>query len=130
MECPRCKVELSARPQKEVRTEFIVDACPGCGGSWYDKEEFEKLERVQEPVFMEFRRLPSREEQLKGLFCPSCDSKPLLDKVEHSRDHKVLMDVCPECNGVWLDSGELEAIQKQNFAITLRRIASWLLGNE
>ncbi|MBI9061197.1 MAG: zf-TFIIB domain-containing protein [Marinilabiliaceae bacterium] len=35
---------------------------------------------------------------------------------------------CPSCKGIWLDKGELEAIRKENWLITLKKIGQWLAG--
>lgn len=40
--CPEC---ASAMAFREVRG-LIVDACPGCGGFWFDRGEIQDLRRV------------------------------------------------------------------------------------
>ncbi len=42
-----------------------------------------------------------------NLTCPRCSSK--LDKIEKN---KVIIDVCPFCQGIWLDDGEIEKLSK------------------
>lgn len=37
------------------------------------------------------------------MFCPACKNAMIV--VEH---HKIELDYCPHCHGVWFDSGELE----------------------
>jgi acetyl-CoA carboxylase beta subunit len=39
--------------------------------------------------------------------CPKCGA----DLAEQEL-HQVRVDVCPECNGMWLDAGELEMISR------------------
>jgi len=39
------------------------------------------------------------------LTCPTCNSG-----MQEVRRNEVLLDVCPQCRGVWLDRGELEKI--------------------
>jgi Zn-finger nucleic acid-binding protein len=55
------------------------------------------------------------QDQLLPMYCPYCDLHPRMDKAEHPRDAKVIMDVCEHCSGIWLDGGELEAIQKESW---------------
>jgi hypothetical protein len=43
------------------------------------------------------------------LHCPRCG----VDLVEQETDH-VMIDVCPQCSGIWLDSGELEQLRRVN----------------
>ena len=42
-----------------------------------------------------------------------------MEKKQHPRDEEVIIDYCDTCGGVWLDAGELEAIQKENWWISL-----------
>jgi Zn-finger nucleic acid-binding protein len=39
MECPICKERLS----HAWKGDILVDFCPGCGGAWLERGEFEKL---------------------------------------------------------------------------------------
>ena len=43
------------------------------------------------------------------LTCPRCSSK--LDKITKN---KIVIDVCPHCQGMWLDDGEIERLSKLN----------------
>ena len=43
------------------------------------------------------------------LICPRCSSK--LDKIEKN---KIIIDVCPFCQGMWLDDGEIEKLFELN----------------
>ena len=115
MNCPRCKTQLEAKTIVERQSEIQVDICSACQGIWFDKNELQPLENISQPVLMEWRKIPSEYDQLTALFCPSCTDHPLMKKVEHRRDEKVIMDFCENCHGIWLDGGELEAIQKESW---------------
>ncbi len=43
-----------------------------------------------------------------NLHCPDCAGQPLAIKVSEG----VEIDVCPSCGGIWLDAGEIEALQR------------------
>ncbi len=115
MNCPRCKTVLSVKIVKELQVTLEVDQCENCGGTWFDQGEIRPIDLVVEPVLWEKRNIPTKSSQLLGLHCPKCEEKPLLDKIPHPRDHKVIIDQCSHCSGVWLDKGEIEAIQKENY---------------
>jgi len=127
MNCPRCKTDLQKVVIPELNKSIEVDQCNNCKGIWFDYGELQSIEKVVEPVLFEFRKIPRKNDQLIALNCPFCDLHPRMNKAEHPRDHKVVMDVCEHCNGIWLDGGELEAIQKENWwsAITglIRKIS-------
>ena len=44
MRCPKCGEPLEETPSRRVK----IDACPGCGGIWLDKGEWEGLMGPQE----------------------------------------------------------------------------------
>jgi len=130
MNCPRCNTVLNRDTVSEPKYILVIDTCPSCGGSWFDKNELDPLEKVIEPTIIEIRHIPHEEEQMQIMNCPSCLSAPTMLKLCHQRDKKVIMDYCPECKGIWLDKGELEAIQKENWGHTVARVFRFLTGNE
>lgn len=77
---------------------------------YFAAEDLEKLRRL---AHEQKQKLEQEErERLRALHhmkCPKCglDLQPL-----HVKDGNVEIDVCGGCNGVWLDAGELETLQK------------------
>jgi uncharacterized protein len=51
----------------------------------------------------------AKAKQNQSLNCPRCSVALKEEEVEH-----VKIDRCPQCNGVWLDAGELEQLQRVN----------------
>lgn len=115
MNCPRCETVLQTQTIKELHQTIEVDSCLNCGGTWLDKDEISPLESVIEPVLLERRKIDSQIDQLIGLYCPSCSDHPLMEKTTHRRDTKVIIDYCATCEGIWLDKGEIQAIQQENW---------------
>jgi uncharacterized protein len=130
MKCPRCNVSLNAVTLADIKYSVEADKCPSCEGIWFDKGELSRLDKIVEPTLLEIRRIPGEEVQLAALRCPYCLDSPIMKKTEHPRDSKVIIDYCPNCRGVWLDKGELEAIQKENWLLTFGKIFRWLFGND
>jgi len=119
MNCPRCKSRLKNKTIVEPNDKFEIETCPTCEGYWFDKSELNILENISEPVLFEWRMLCTKYDQLTPLNCPSCGDHPMMKKAEHPRDEKVVIDYCEHCEGTWLDGGELDAIQKENWSITI-----------
>lgn len=128
--CPRCNIALSPLSIRGVNEVIEVDTCNNCAGIWFDKGELSKVDKIVEPVAIEFRHIPSTKEQMEPLYCPVCETKNLMQKASHPRDEKVILDYCPDCKGIWLDKGELEAIQKETWTKTVSKIYNWLKGKE
>ncbi len=128
MLCPRCDAELQEQTIKDLFTSIQVDCCPSCGGTWFDKGELNQLENIMEVSIVEIRKIPNKNSQLEKLKCPCCNLHPTLSKSEHFRDKNVIIDHCEVCQGIWLDKGELEAIQKDNLIASLGKIFKLLVS--
>jgi Zn-finger nucleic acid-binding protein len=116
LKCPRDGSEM-----EEVRYEadIMVDVCRRCRGKWLDEGE---LEAIQESTERDYSKelaamgdaLPPRSEAVRPyatatLPCPKC-STPLVEE-EYAHCSQIHIDVCPEGCGVWLDEGELKAVE-------------------
>ena len=106
----------------------MVDHCESCGGVWFDKGELEQVDEILEVSVVEIRKIPHSQMQQEPLTCPACQTSTM-DKIRNERDQHVVMDVCPNCKGIWLDAGELEAIQKENLIKSFMIIAGWIFKN-
>ncbi len=127
MHCPRCETLLKEETIKDVSSSIQVDSCPSCGGTWFDKGELQQIDKIVELSIIEIRKIPDKQSQFKKLACPSCNLNPKMGKLEHQRDKKVIIDYCHVCDGIWLDKGELEAIQKDNLLKTVGKVLRLLM---
>jgi uncharacterized protein len=127
MNCPRCKIQLKSQTIKDIKYSVEVDTCAECEGSWFDKGELARLDKIVEPTLLEIRQIPSKKEQMEKLNCPVCSR--IMLKSDHPRDRRVILDYCPVCQGIWLDKGELDAIQKESWIRTMGIIFRWMIGN-
>jgi uncharacterized protein len=115
MNCPRCdKVMTPVRPD-----DVEAQQCPQCEGHWLEGEDLRRLESTVNVRLFEWRKLPPDELQTRELACPRCKPRQAMKKVRSERDRHVLLDVCERCQGVWLDGGELRAIQEMGFVAAL-----------
>lgn len=128
MNCPRCYTPLEKVNCTEPSAQIEVDVCMKCEGIWFDEGELETLSKIVEPKVVEFRTLPPQEVQDAPIGCPVCDDGSFMKKLVHERDTHVVYDECEVCRGIWLDGGELKAIQQENWGKTLVRMGRWLIG--
>ncbi|MFE8603295.1 zf-TFIIB domain-containing protein [Archangium violaceum] len=115
MNCPRCDKEMTPVRPDDVEAR----QCPQCEGHWLEGEDLRRLESTVNVRFIEWRKLPAEEVQARELACPRCEPRQVMKKVRSERDRHVLLDVCERCHGVWLDGGELRAIQEMGFVSAL-----------
>jgi Zn-finger nucleic acid-binding protein len=85
-----------------------LDYCDNCHGVWFDSGEVELLMETMglESIGLDSLHLameaPTAEEERK---CPECNKK--MKKVALGHTPELLIDVCPQGDGLWFDSGEV-----------------------
>lgn len=105
--CTRDGAELTAR--KHLGIEF--QACGQCGGLWFARDDLQRLELrapkgSRPPSASATGPPPSPSPSAAGARC-LCPGRPVMKPVGR---RGVTLDVCPACDGVWLDAGEIERI--------------------
>jgi Zn-finger nucleic acid-binding protein len=108
MKCPRDNVEMNHRDLDSV----VFEECPQCGGIWIQQEELRKAKDMADPDlgWMDFEIWQEEDRfqpQLSMLTCPE-DNIPLVSVKYGETD--IIIDYCPQSQGIWLDKGELEKI--------------------
>ena len=116
MICPRDGATLKT---SEYEAGIQVEACPACGGIWLDRGRLEQIEETMEHDHTEeLKRMPdliagayqrARQRAEGDLTCPRCGIET--ESAEYAYCSQVVINRCPACGGVWLDSGELEALE-------------------
>ena len=109
MKCPDCQHDLKPVDCKGV----LVHECTHCKGKWFERTELKKLIDKDDDTlrWLDFDPFGKDAEQLSvasdGRICPYC-----LHKMQSLKymDSLVVIDKCPQCQGVWLDPGELTKI--------------------
>lgn len=126
--CPVC---LGATLEKARLSrgggELVLDACPRCGGIWFELGEVQRL-RAHPPAQL-WTRIQRRTEMHRSpchgchvimdrnaATCPACGSPnevdcPSCHRPLRAETHEGLrLDVCRQCKGVWFDHVELASI--------------------
>jgi len=67
-----------------------------------DKQLIEKAKRAREEQFADELKAAAQ------MLCPRCGGL-LRERIQHG----VTTDECPDCGGLWLDKGELEALAQR-----------------
>ncbi|MDP3980580.1 MAG: zf-TFIIB domain-containing protein [Chlamydiota bacterium] len=129
MDCPKCIGRLSkitvqlytASENPQVRGETLnidLDQCFACNGIWFDRGELEKylqehMSAVNAPAIS--RELLDKLDK-KPAKCPHCDI--VMKKRPAPNDPSVLIDQCKKCQGIWLDSSEINLLEESGTNIT------------
>lgn len=109
--CPVCKniLELS-----NLENSLPVMNCSSCGGTWLRANEYARWLKSETPGFFDeekanevSKRFPMAESN-KAAICPDCGH--FLRKYKIGAKVDFHLDRCNNCNGVWLDKNEWEAL--------------------
>jgi Zn-finger nucleic acid-binding protein len=98
--CPICKGPFET--VKRVHG-MMLDRCPACRAIWFDAGQLTTELEVSRKISLK----TARQTELK---CPRCP-KPFLVEVLYPRTD-VLIEVCPDCRGTWLEEMALEDLKK------------------
>lgn len=111
MQCPNCETAL----QREVYEDVQVMQCPKCHGYLIEQRRLRLIEmsreRTQELLSLESTS-QAADDTLQQLRCPKCKVQRMSkQKIRMDDGSHFFIDVCPECDSVWFDGGELAKLQ-------------------
>ncbi len=105
MICPVCHIPMIVVEHQRIE----LDYCTRCRGVWFDEGELELvLERCQLDCHLDFPETESSEEKRR---CPVCGRK--MKKVLAAEAPPIIIDACPEEEGLWFDGGEVAQLIEQ-----------------
>ena len=112
MICPVCKEDMIVVEHERIE----LDYCVKCFGVWFDAGELELLLEslgLEEMGFRmeEIMALPEQRTAEEVRKCPICRKK--MRKVTIGHTPAVLIDACPQGDGLWFDGGEVNQIIRQ-----------------
>jgi Zn-finger nucleic acid-binding protein len=103
--CPRDHAVMKASRTKEA----VLDTCGKCGGQFFDSGEmFAAFGIKADPSYWD-RPETGGSVRDGHLHCPACEKVMLIQDVKYA-EHKVEIDRCRSCGGIWLDKGEVQTI--------------------
>lgn len=109
MKCPVCALELIVVERNSIE----LDYCIHCQGLWFDAGEIELLAKTLQlkTALPDFSRLEKTTVLEKPRRCPRC-SNPM-DKIRVGQQEAIVLDRCPNGEGLWFSKGELGKVCEQ-----------------
>jgi Zn-finger nucleic acid-binding protein len=110
MTCLDCGKEMASYEVHTPSASATYDVCEACGGLWLDKGELDKVaDRVEGDI--EYCSTEEAATADSGKLCPRCPNEPL-HKVKFLGDDALVLERCGNCQGFWLEGGQIEAIDQ------------------
>ncbi len=99
-------------PQVDRQTGLEIDTCPECAGLWFDGNEMARFLQggTLKREFLQVAEIEPLQSvgysiSTRARACPRCR-----EAMEERSFGDVSVDVCPTCQGIFLDDGELRRI--------------------
>lgn len=112
MNCLNCNNEMINYLAQTKSNQIEYDFCESCGSLWLDSGELNKM-AFQVAGSIEYSskdKVKNFNENKKD--CPRCEQTKL-DKVTFVGYSDIILDLCDNCGGFWLDGGELDLVNKE-----------------
>lgn len=110
MKCLNCGAEMITNEVITKKDRISYNMCEKCGSLWLDKGALDKM------AFQVQGSIEYCEEDEQGsplaLKCPRCDDQEL-ESVKFLESDSIRLDRCPNCEGFWLNGGQLDAIDDE-----------------
>jgi Zn-finger nucleic acid-binding protein len=110
LRCPQCATQMKeVTAPASLGYSILLDQCPQCGGVWCDRWEIYPVtvaaaDRI-DGVDQDALRQPTPVENPQ-LDCPRCRAR-LRKFHDPSLPPEACIERCPNCDGMWLNRGEL-----------------------
>jgi len=97
-----------------ISQSLEIDQCFVCGGVWFDKGELDKYttEKITIIDASSVGAALDKEMDTKEGKCPKC--LVAMKKVPYEKEPSITLDVCEKCGGIWLDSTEIDRVERAN----------------
>ena len=115
----KCPVDNTPLKTTEYERAVMVDNCSTCNGMWLDQWELKAIQAnkgknygaqlAKMPDLVNKAHMQALEKNRPLLNCPKCSTQ--MDRREHGNCSQIMVDVCHDCQGIWLDSGEIQALE-------------------
>ena len=105
MNCPRCKEKMATSNCSGIET----NTCLYCNGAWINSGSLDSLlnKEINTPSKSEIKKsFEAQYDKKANRHCPECND----EKLYQIYTHGVELDLCPKCNGLFFDEGEIKNI--------------------
>ncbi len=115
MKCHSCGSKMRVENYEGIQ----IEVCPICQGIWLDsgelkhivekrEQEFDQTQIDQVNLKCDAAIIPGDESE-REVICPKCGSR--MNPVNYSYCSGIVINKCPNSDGLWLDQGEIEKAQ-------------------
>lgn len=124
MKCPKCQDQMETI---DFGTDISIRRCTGCYGLFCNWKTLQQLrdEWLTDTVLDKgSAAIGAKHNELKDVPCPNCGV--VMDRIQDEEQSHITLDICPDCEGVFLDAGELTDMKSVTLMDHVRRLLTML----
>jgi hypothetical protein len=111
----------------EFGTDISVERCTGCHGlfcSWHTLRQLRDEWLADTVLDKGSAAVGAKHNEIRDIPCPGCGAT--MDRVPDEEQTHITLDICPDCESVFLDAGELTDIKSVTLMDHVRRLLTML----
>ena len=119
IECPKCGHGME---ELSYGGDLLIDPCTNCQGLWFDQgeEQLLKSKWMGDALDTGKASLGKKWDAVDEVACPRCGQD--MGKVSDPDQPHIWYEVCPNCEGIWLDAGEFTDLKFDTLMDRLRSL--------
>ena len=124
MECPKCRASMET---VEFGTDITIRRCTGCSGlfcNWRTLRQLRDEWLSDAALDRGNASLGAKHNEMVDISCPGCGAT--MSRVQDREQVHITLDSCPDCDGVFLDAGELTDMKSVTLMDHVRRLLAKL----
>jgi Zn-finger nucleic acid-binding protein len=120
MRCPKCRADMEQIDYEGTE----IDRCVHCNGMWFDVGEIEVMRDKQAAATIDVgdTKVGKRSDRIDSYDCPRCSGA--MTKVVDERQPHIGFETCNECQGSFLDAGELVDLANVTLSDFFKKLAA------
>lgn len=122
--CPKCNQQME---KIEFGADISVMRCTGCAGLYCQWQTLHQLrdEWLADTVLdTGSAATGAKHNEMKDIACPGCGAT--MAHIQDSEQSHITLDTCDDCDGVFLDAGELTDMKSVTLMDHVRRLLTML----
>lgn len=124
MDCPKCRATMET---VEFGTDITIRRCTGCSGIFCKWQTLQALrdEWLSDAALDQGSPAEgAKRNDMLDIACPDCGAT--MAHINDADQAHITLDSCPDCDGVFLDAGELTDMKSVTLMDHIRRLLTKL----
>ncbi len=124
MKCPKCHEPMETI---DFGTDISIERCTGCFGlfcKWHTLEQLRDEWLADTVLDKGSAAVGAKHNEIRDIPCPDCGAT--MQRAQDTEQSHITLDICNDCESVFLDAGELTDMKSVTLMDHVRRLLTML----